>query len=974
MQIYAIARGEGTPVPRPLRAKRFTKICQVMKLTVILLTVFCLGVHATGRPQSVTLSGKNMPLERVYEAIEKQTGYVVFGSLNLLRTGHPVTINVQQRPLTEVLALISAGQPFTHQITDKTISLVLRPVPQQGNTKVAVQKPPVTGIVRNAAGEPLPGVSVRIEGSTYGTITDVNGRFTLTVNAGDVLLISCVGYASITLRVNDAGTLAPVRASKQPGAHSAFAMTPEGAVITLVVGVSQLEAVVVNTGYQKISKERSAGSYANPEMSIVRNRSNSMNILQRLDGLVPGFVINNSPGAAFDGTPFMIRGLNTINADKKPLFVVDGMPVNDVSSINPQDVEDVSVLKDATAASIWGARASNGVIVITTRKGHPGNRMQVEYDGFISFQGKPDIDYFPVLNSRQYIQAAKETFNPTIWPYSSAAAYNPAFANKTGIAPDKQILYDMHRGVLTEAQGQAKLDSLAAISNIGQLRDIWYRPARLMNHTVSVSGGTERYVFYGSLAYTNTRDNTPGNSDHTYKFNTRQDFTFSKHLKIYLTADLTNQQATSHRVVAPNNRFLPYQLFRDAAGNNLSMPYMGYLSNEARADMEVRSRINLDYNPLNNMYTGTTRRNVFTGRFNTGVALQLFDGLRFEGGYGYLKGNHRQTAFDDMANYQQRVNVVQFTVAPTAASTPVYHLPEKGGQYGVSTSATDNWLVRNQLVYDRSWKKGEHQFTALAGQEASEQKSTANSSLVYGYDPRLLTYAMVDYKTLATTGVRTPVMPQSSTGSVLTVPQFGETEALSRFTSYYLNAAYTFGRKYTINAAWRNDQSNLFGKNKAAQRKPVWSVGVKWDLTGERFFENVSGVNKLAIRATYGLTGNSPLPGSAASYDVLQGGNAPLAPGGQSLFIASVANPDLTWESTKNYNAGVDFSFFGNRLGGSIDVYRKKTSDLLGLMEVNPLTGYSNIFGNAGDMTNKGVELSLSAALFLHRAFLWLMK
>ncbi|RAK36036.1 UNVERIFIED_ORG: TonB-linked SusC/RagA family outer membrane protein [Chitinophaga ginsengisegetis] len=944
---------------------------RVMRLTAFILLFFCLHISAKTYSQKVTITGKNLKLEKILALVEQQTGFIALYDEEVLKTANPVTVAANSQPLDLFLKDIFKGQPVGYSIknTSIIISKNTTPVPRM------LYVPPVTGIIRSVSGEPLQGVSVQVKGTSYGTMTDAAGKFSLSAKEGDVLTISYVGFLGLSVSVTGSGGVILISAERQGQkgeTQSSLLNSAEGLVIHLSPSVSQLEVVTVNTGYQQISKERSAGAYSIPDLNIVRNRSSSMNILQRLDGLVPGLVINNSPGAARDGSTFQIRGLTTINADKNPLYVVDGMPMTDLSSINPQDVADISVLKDATAASIWGARASNGVIVVTTRKGVNSRKIKVDYDGFISLQGKPDIDYFPVLNSRQYIQASRETFDPAGWPYSNATAYNPAMANHVGLSPDRQILYDMSRGAISTGQGNAKLDSLAGISNLSQMEDIWYRPASLMNHTVSVSAGSEKYTFYGSVAYTNKTDNTPGNRDNTYKINTRQDISFNKHIKVFVIADLTNQLTSAHRAVSPDNRFLPYQLFRDAAGKNISMSYMGYLSDEARADASARSRINLDYNPLDNINTGFTKSNGFVGRINTGITVNLLKGLRFEGMYGYIKGNNRTTLYDDNTNYQQRINIVNFTVASTPSATPVYYLPTKGGQYTVSNIHQDNWIVRNQLVYDRSWQNTRHQFTALAGQEGQSQKNILNSNMLYGYDLNLQTYSLLDYSTLTTTGVKSPVLPLLSSGSFLNGSTlFNQSEIETRFTSYYINTAYTFNRKYSINAAWRNDQSNLFAQNKSAQRKPVWSVGAKWDLCNEPFFETVKGVNSLSLRATYGITGISPTPGSAASFDVLAPVAAPNAPGGQGLYVATAANPRLTWESTKTFNVGIDYAVLGSRLVGSVDLYQKKTSNLLGNLPVNPLTGYTTIFGNIGDITNKGIELSVSSANITKRDFSW---
>lgn len=948
------------------------QMLRVMKLTTIIILVCCLHISARSFAQKITFSGSKIKLEKVLEAVEKQTGFVALYDEEVLRNAQPVTITANNQPLETFLKEIFREQSLGFIIKNTSIIISRKAVLPERVLPPLLPVPPVKGTVRSADGTPLPGVSVRVVGSNKGTITDANGKFTITVKENDLLNITYLGFRSVTATVNASGALTLVVAGEKT-TSKALLNTADGAIIQLEADPTELEAITVNTGYQQISKERSAGSFSNPDMGVIKDRSTSMNILQRLEGLVPGLVINNAPSAVTDGTTFQIRGLSTINADKNPLYVVDGMPVNDVSSINPQDVESISVLKDATAASIWGARASNGVIVITTKKGAVNERLSVNYDGFISFRGKPDISYFPVLNSQQYIQAAKETFDPVNRPYSVATAYDPGTGNSTGLSPDRQILYDMYRGVLSAAQGNAKLDSLSHINNLSQIKDNWYRPARLTNHTLSVAGGSGKYSFYGSLAYTGATDYTPGNSNNVYKVNTRQDFKFNKYLKVFFLADITNTVASSNRAVSPDARFLPYQLFKDGSGKSIDMPYMGYLSEEARAGMEAASKINLNYNPIEDINTGATKSNGLLTRINTGMTINLLKDLRFEGMYGYVKGNNRTTVYDDNTNYRQRVQVVNFTEVPTTSNIPVYNLPTTGGQYRVMNSNQDNWVVRNQLIYDRSFMKGLHQFTAMAGQEAQEQKSIYNSNQQYGYDQRLQTYSLINYQLLTSAGVKSPVMPSSVNGSFLNADSiFTQTEIMSRFTSWYLNAAYTYNRKYSLNASWRKDQSNLFGKNKAAQSKPVWSVGGKWDICNESFFESVRGVNNLALRATYGVTGISPIPGSAASFDVLTAINSPNSPGGKSLYISAPANPNLTWESTKTINLGIDFAFLGDRLTGSLDVYRKKTSNLLGSVPVNPLTGFTTIFGNAGDITNKGVELSLSSGNILKKNFKWI--
>ncbi|HSC40574.1 MAG TPA: TonB-dependent receptor plug domain-containing protein, partial [Chitinophagaceae bacterium] len=633
------------------------------------------------------------------------------------------------------------------------------------------------------------------KGTTNITTTDDNGYFILKgATHNGTLVISGVTIQTYEIPVNGKDDLTTL-------------------VVKTKVAVGEV-VTVISTGYQTISRERSAGAFAKPDMNTVRQRSTSMNILQRLDGLVPGLMVNLSPSSSQN--PLLVRGVTSINGVRAPLFVVDGIQVNDVTAINPDDVADITVLKDATAASIWGARASNGVIVISTKKGGKSDKLRVDYDGFLNFQGKPDISYFPVLSSKEFIQAAKEIFAPTQVLWTSVI---PATAD-----PHDQILYDQYRGLISAATANAKLDSLSNINNVQQIKDLWYRNAMLTNHTVSVQGGGNVYSFYGSLGYTNTRNATPGSSDQTFRINLRQDFRFSNAIQCYLITNLTNNITSSKRYVAPDDRFIPYQLFRDASGNNLDFnPF--YRIDSMRLVYQGKSGIDLSYNPLNETNYGDTKTDAFQTRLVGGATIRLFKGLRFEGVYGLIKNNNKITAYDDALSYTVRNEAATFTLPSTTGGLPTYYLPVSGGKYVVTNSNDRNWTVRNQLVFDTAWAGKKHQVTLLAGQEAQNQLTNTVVTTQRGYNRQLLTFASIDYNYLLITGVSPNTFGNRAT---LVNDAWKETENETRFTSWYGNAAYTYNRRYTINGSVRADQSNLFGKDKSAQNRPVWSAGAAW--------------------------------------------------------------------------------------------------------------------------------------------------
>lgn len=808
----------------------------------------------------------------------------------------------------------------------------------------------IRGTVTDNDGLPLPGVNITVKGKTGRATSDNSGSFTIATNHEDILLFTFIGFKVEEGVANARGILN----------------------VTLQPDVSQLKDVeIISTGYQRISRERSAGSFSKPDLDILQNRSSSMNIAQRLDGLVPGLTVNNAPGTE----TLLIRGLTSINGTASPLFVVDGIVLDgaNVSSINPNDVADITVLKDATAASIWGSNAANGVIVITTKKGGNTGKIKIDYDGFVNFQGRPQTDYLPALNSSQFIQAARDIFDIDKNTYAAVTKFSPTTWKP--VPTHEQILYKLYDKVNVptaqqKAEYEQQLTDLANTNNQQQINDLFYRNALLTNHTISLSGGSKKYSFYGSAAYTGNQNSAPGRSNNNYKINLRQDFKFSDRIQMYLITDLTNSTSSAKRNVSPTNMFLPYTMFQDENGGNISMPWL-YFPDADRATFESKSQLNLNYSPLDEVDRGYSNSNTMLARINTGLDVKLVKGLKFQGVYGLVKGNAKTRSFDSDESFTFRRELAQFTVAAVAPATePTYYLPKTGGIYEVTNNLQENWNVRNQLVFDESFDNQKHQITALFGQEIRKTFSTGNGSIVRGYDEQLLTSGLVDYKALAGTGVSGAVLLKGSGANKLDIKNFSANEADVRYFSYYANLGYTFDSKYTFNSSWRIDESNLFGKDKSAQNRPVWSLGVGWLLSNESFLHNIKWVDRLNLRSTYGVTGNAPVPGSAASYDIFTAQSNAIFPGGRGLVLSTPGNQNLSWESTKTLNLGLDFSIL-KRLNGSLDVYNKKTKNLIGELQVNPFTGFAVIEGNQGELKNKGVELSLSSLNIHSKDFSW---
>ncbi|HEX6427180.1 MAG TPA: SusC/RagA family TonB-linked outer membrane protein [Niastella sp.] len=927
-----------------------------MRLTAIILLVSVLHVSATGLSQTVTLKVKNVSLENLFDNVTTQTGYYFFYRPGQLKGSKPVTIQAEDVPLESFLQQVFKEQPVTYMVQNQTIFIVAKTDTAQNKKPAA---PPVTlqGEVRDSLGNAMRGASVTLLPGNAQAISSKTGAFVLHgIEPGRyVLRVTYVGYETASVPVNVTENMAPIS-------------------IVLKPDVSNLtEITVFNNGYQTLSKERSAGSFTKPKMDVVYNRSTSMDLMQRLDGLVPGLVINNSPNNG--GNSITVRGISTINSDKALLYVVDGIVVSDVADINPNDVQDVTLLKDATAASIWGSRASNGVLVITTKKGvFNANKLKVEYNGFVNMQGKPDIEYMPYMRSPELIQTIKELFaDPAYMTANTYATANTTLSGTNAITPHEAILYKQYRGGISAATANAQLDSLAALDNLKQIKDIWYRNAFLSNHTVSVRGGFGNYSLYGSLAYTNNTSSTPGEKNNAYKINLRQEVNVSKRVTAYLITNLVNTITSAKRppALGVTTRFVPFQLFKDADGNSISMPWI-YRTDSLTALYQTKSGVNLNYNPVDEMNYGNTKGNTFHANITSGIIVKLIKGLRFEGVYGIMNGNSKTTAFDGQQSFTVRNQLAAFTVPSTTGGLPTYWLPTTGGKLATNNVNQRNYTVRNQLVYDLTAHNGDHQLTLLAGREITSSFTNTNSSVARGYDPQLLTSQPVDYDTLAT-GISNTVFPYSILRSSLSANDaYSEAETETRTSSWYGNAAYTWLRKYTINASYRNDQSNLFGSDRSVQFKPIWAVGLAWQISRESFMEHITFLDYLNMRATYGLSGNQP--GSkynATTYDIYAGVASPSAPGGIMYTINSYANRKLSWERTQTYNIGIDYSFLKGRLTGSSDLYMRRTTNLIGDAPANAFTGVATVTGNLGDIHNDGVETRLNSVNIKRKDFTW---
>ena len=919
--------------------------------------IFCLALTMSvsakvySQQNEVSLNLKDVTLEEFIEEVKQQTGVHFLYNASLFEGADRVTVKARKEPLAEVLEEILGQKGYAIDYRDEVVVIVKQApelfVPQ-------VNKRTVSGTVKDEEGEPLPGVSVVLKGTTTGVATDINGNYRLLIPAGEhVLVFSMVGMKTQEEIIGDRAEIN----------------------VVLREDATRMEEVVV-TGYQTISRERSTASFDIVQGLELKETSMARgSILEGLEGLAPGFTVNLSEDAE---SKYMVRGLTSINSSKEPLFVVDGVAISadDLESmLSANDIASISVLKDATAVSIWGSQAANGVVVVATKKGGNTNgKLRVSYDGNITLKGKPDIDYYDLMDSRTFIKNATEVFEmqeyQDAYPWSEVSEqnYSDMYHSYLGpiVFPHEEILYAWQRGEISLEGRNKQLEALAATDGYQSYWDEFVSNAWIQTHTLSVSGGTEKFTVFASLGYEGDRGNEH-NTDRTYKLNLNQNLKLAP----WLTWDLTLNAAYTES----KNYINPFQLSNLDALSNM-LPYAGFKNADGswanfnvyelykpfREEVEGLFGISMDYYPVEDFFKTMDDSYTLKVRANTGLKIDLWKGISYEGRFSYLRGSSNgEKYYPEDTYYIRHARIISIDENGNEL------LPSRGGDFTVNDNFYTDWTVRNQLTYNANFDDMKHQITALVGLEYRENKTKGYTSFERGYDYQTMINTYYDMTALEDAWYNYfGGFPDSSTDRT------SQSETVLRYVSYYGNLAYTFDEKYSINGSIRVDQSNLFGTDVNDQFKPIGSVGLSWKMSNEAFMSSVDWLDNLTLRGSFGFSGNSPDPDAGGPYNILSAySNSGVFGSSSGYELSSPSNALLTWEKTRTWNVGVDFDFLANRLSGSLDWYNKKTTDLLGDKAVNVLTGFQTVYANVGSLLNKGFELSLNSHNIATRDFNW---
>jgi TonB-linked SusC/RagA family outer membrane protein len=927
------------------RSKTKKLLC-VMKLTALFLLGACLQVSATGHTQQISISEKNASLQKVFKQIQKQSGYDFLYSYEMLQQAGKVSINVHDVSLEEALGECLKGTSLGYSIMAKTVVIKPKPVGIDQPNAAETLPPPIDirGRVVNEEGEPLEGVTVSVKGSQNATFTNANGEFQLkNVDANATLVFTSIAVEDYELKINGKKNLS----------------------VSLKTKVSAMGNVVIaaNTGYQTISKERAPGAFDVVGQDILSKRPVS-NISTALQGIVPGMQAKENLDGSVD---FLIRGTSSLYANTQPLVVVDGFPVSssDFSDINPNDVESVTVLKDASAASIWGARSANGVIVITTKKPKIGkNKINIEVNAFTRVSNMIDLDQVMT----QATSSEQIKYERLAW--ENEWLFNPYAQSFTEIGKSltlgQELLFANKNGLISTEQMNKGLDSLARINNRDQFKNQLMRHGILNQFNLSLSSATDRSRSYASLMYENKKEGFKKRGYDRLLLNFNNQYQVTDFLQVQFGANIQYKKTeTSGAEVGDLQQLSPYETLLNPDGS-----YSTNLRNWNREQMALLPLSKFpyadwSYNLLREVNGRSYKSEDISARLQGGLNVRILKSLNFDAKIQYEKRRINNENYDSEETFYVRNLVNQYTEYDNATKTVgISYLP-KGGILRSGNSDLESYVIRNQLNFNKSFSS-QHQIVAIAGMEISRYLTTSRSNpYAYGYFPEKLQSTVPQY------GYGSSVDRfKDFRGTTVTSLSGGNTTfgwGLDKYVSYYGNASYTYNSKYTLSGSIRNDASNFITDDPDLRWAPLWSVGAMWNLKREDFMNKVDFVDRLNVRLTYGKNGN--VEKSTSPKTLISVSNALSATTGTiTASITDNGNPLLSWERTSTTNLGIDFSLFRDRLFGKLDLYNKLGENIMGTVALPAATGTTSQRFNNAQIINRGVEIELGTKMRISNA------
>lgn len=814
----------------------------------------------------------------------------------------------------------------------------------------------VSGVVTDTEGEPLPGVSVMIPGTMTGVSTGIDGDYSITVDIGSVLRFSSIGFESRDIKVDKARY-----------------------DIVLEEEAMMMDQVVV-TGYSQVELRKSTGAVGVVSAEELKG-SPLKTVDQLLQGKLAGVNVQMTSGRPGASASVRIRGTNTITGNAEPLWVIDGVPMQKntpqlnmsqiqsgdfdnifatgIGNINPNDIESITVLKDAAAAAIYGSQAANGVIVVTTKHGSAG-KTSVSYMGSVTVQTKPARDA-NLMNSSEKLAWEQE-----LWDEFSAEGYADRMAGNTsarypviGIVGQIRSGYGRFAGMSVEEQN-AYIEELG--SHTTDWFDVLFRNTVSTSHYLSVSGGSDKMTYYVSGGFNYNNGLVQKTSATSYSLNAKIDSRPAKWIKFGIQTDFSYQKALS----PSNNVSLfdyayfanPYEQLYNADGSyRADETYLTISRTNGGAGNTIPDN---GFNLMREINETSSEANSTTFTIQGNTTINIVKGLTFTG----------LASFSYSGDMSENINgpntYAAFMDRPFEGDSMTSQ--RKYGSITQSSTFNTSYMLRGQLNYARTFAT-DHALSAIAGAEIRSSYAKNVATKRYGYDS-------------VTGNHSTPLWPTNSEGGydyedlvnfgAVMDGSVGQNIIEMAFASFYGSLTYTFRNKYVISGTVRSDGSNNFGSDE--QFNLNWSGSAAWNIDEEPWMQGgISNViSTLSLRAGFGYTGGvnqSVYPVLIMNYlDYFRNTGDEYYRLGR---ISNPPNPHLRWEKNQTFNVGMNFGLVNDRIFGEFSYYRNHNMDLVTNVRVPESTGFETQSYNTSEQVNNGVELMLGATVLKFKHFRW---
>lgn len=779
-------------------------------------------------------------------------------------------------------------------------------------------------IVDQSSGHPIPAATIKSLAGGHLVSSNSDGRFTIRLTKlPDTLIVQHMGYQLQRL---------PIR--QMTGRMDVY----------LVEAAELLEEAVVNTGYQTLRPNEVTGAVQVLGSEDLQQQVGT-DILQRLNNIAVGVRFDNEPivNPGRQKLAVSVRGLSTINGPLDPLVVLDGFIYEgDIANIDPNSIDNITVLKDAAATSIWGARAGNGVIVLTTKRGRSHQReTRISINKTTIVKAKPDLYDMYEMPSADYIDIEEMLF---------ANGYYERQISRTpfsSLTPATEVFQRRNAGLISPADSAREIQRLKLLDGRKAYADIFLENPLIDQYTISIDGGSTTNAYGFNVGYTTNKNETGGGA-RKLNLHLANNFRPVDKLALDISTYYTNSRARSgkpgYEELSYGGKNIPYLEFFDE--NDQAIP-IGITYRPSFMEEHFAGHY-LDWNYYPTQDWRLSRSSTGTEEIYSNASIQynLFPFLVASLSGQYQLQRSETERLDEPDSYRARVMVNQFSSIDAITGNVVYNVP-KGGIRQINAAQASSYTVRAQANVSHGWKV--YRLTGIAGAEIRQNKREGNGFTAYGYDDDPLTSIRVDHVNSFQT------VPNQGSSTISGAPSFSKN--LNRFVSLYTNWALLFMDRYSVSASMRRDGANVFGAATNDKWKPFWHVGAFWDIAKEPFFRSVY-FPSLKMRVTYGYSGNvdlikTPLPvGSSA---IGRYTNYP------AIVISTLNDPTLRWEEVGTLNLGLDFATKEGVLSGTVDYYVKNGRDLYGLSTYDyTVWGLQGaITKNTASMRSSGLDISL---------------